>query len=123
MRILVVDDNNDILQLVQQLLQVEGHDVVIARDGIEAVQREATMLPDLMVCDVNLPGLSGWEVCQYVKERRNIPIMLLTVRAEQADIERSMAAGADDHMEKPFDLSEFIRRIDRLAARVPVAGA
>lgn len=115
MRILIVDDNKDILQLVQQVLQVEGHEVIVAKDGFEAVQREATTEPDVVVCDINLPGITGWEVCKRIKARRNVPLMLLTVHAEQDDIDRSVQSGADDHMIKPFDLNEFVERIEKLA--------
>jgi len=114
MRILVVDDNRDILDLVQRVLQTYGHDVVIARDGLEALQQESTNHPDLVVLDVNLPTLDGWEVCRRIKARREVPIMLLTVRAESADIQRSIEAGADDHLPKPFDISEFLNHINRL---------
>lgn len=117
MRVLIVDDNKDILQLVQQVLHIEGHEVIVAHDGLEAVLREATTEPDVVVCDINLPGISGWEVCKRIKARRNVPLMLLTVHAEQGDVERSMQVGADDHMAKPFELAEFIRRIEQLAAR------
>lgn len=119
MRVLIVDDNKDILQLVQQVLQVEGHEVIVASDGFEAVQREATTAPDVVVCDINLPGISGWEVCKRIKARRNVPLMLLTVHAEQDDIDRSVQSGADDHMIKPFDLNEFVRRIEKLGAYKP----
>src|SRR5215216_3425124 len=114
MRILVVDDNRDILDLVQRVLQTYGHEVVIARDGLEALQQELTSQPDLVVLDVNLPTLDGWEVCRRVKARRSVPIMLLTVRAERADLERSRDAGADDHLPKPFDITEFLNRINQL---------
>jgi DNA-binding response OmpR family regulator len=117
MRILVVDDNRDILELVQRVLQTYGYEVVVARDGLEALQQESTALPDLVILDVNLPMLDGWEVCRRIKARRDVPIMLLTVRAERADIERSRDAGADDHLPKPFDISEFLSRIGRLMAR------
>lgn len=115
MRILVVDDNRDILDLVERVLVAYGHDVVIARDGLGALQQEATTTPDVVVLDVNLPALDGWEVCRRIKQRRNVPVMLLTVRAERADIERSRAAGADDHLPKPFDIAEFLNHIHNLA--------
>lgn len=115
MRVLVVDDNNDILDLLQRVLRVGGHQVVTARDGIDALQQEATTRPDIVVCDVNLPGIDGWEVCRRLKAKRDVPVMLLTVRAEEADIARSHDAGADDHLPKPFDVTDFLGRIDRLA--------
>lgn len=116
MRILVVDDNRDILDLVQRVLQTYGHDVLIARDGLEALQQEAANHPDLVVLDVNLPTLDGWEVCRRIKSRRGVPVMLLTVRAERADIQRSIEAGADDHLPKPFDIAEFLNHINRFSA-------
>ena len=116
MRILVVDDNRDILDLVQRVLLTFGYDVVIARDGLEAIQQESIMQPDLVVLDVNLPTLDGWEVCRRIKARRDVPVMLLTVRAERADLERSRDAGADDHLPKPFDIAEFLKRINKLVA-------
>src|SRR5215212_11618890 len=116
MRILVVDDNRDILDLIQRVLLTYGYEVVIARDGLEAIQQESIIQPDLVVLDVNLPTLDGWEVCRRVKARRSVPIMLLTVRAENADIQRSIDAGADDHLPKPFDIAEFLERITRLTA-------
>src|SRR5215212_10640374 len=117
MRILVVDDNRDILDLVQRVLLTYGYDVVIARDGLEAIQQESLMQPDLVVLDVNLPTLDGWEVCRRIKARRDVPVMLLTVRAERTDLERSRDAGADDHLPKPFDIAEFLSRINQLVVR------
>jgi two-component system, OmpR family, response regulator MtrA len=114
MRILVVDDNRDILDLIQRVLLTYGYDVVIARDGLEAIQQESIVLPDLVVLDVNLPTLDGWEVCRRIKARRAVPVMLLTVRAERADLERSRDAGADAHLPKPFDIAEFLNRINQL---------
>lgn len=118
MRILLVDDNRDILELVRRVLQTEGHDVIVARDGPEALRQEAATLPDVVVLDVNLPSLDGWEVCKRIKARRNVPIMLLTVRAEPPDIARSRDAGADDHLPKPFDLNELLSRVSNLRARI-----
>lgn len=117
MRILVVDDNRDILDLVQRVLQTYGYEVVIARDGLEALQKEASTEPDMVILDVNLPTFDGWEVCRRIKARRAVPIMLLTVRAERADVERSHDAGADDHLPKPFDITEFLSHINKLMTR------
>lgn len=117
MRVLIVDDNRDIIDLLQHVLSSEGHQVFIARDGLDALQQEASKQPDVVVCDVNLPGIDGWEVCRRIKAVRDVPIMLLTVRGEHTDLERSNEAGADDHMLKPFEIGEFLSRITRMAAR------
>lgn len=117
MRILIVDDNTDIITLLQSVLQAEGHRVIVARDGLEALQQEAANAPDLIVCDVNLPRIDGWEVCRRIKARRQVPIMLLTVRAESGDVERSYDAGADLHLPKPFDITRFLSSLAQLTSR------
>jgi DNA-binding response OmpR family regulator len=123
MRVLVVDDNRDILGLVNRLLLAAGYEVVLARDGREAIQQEALTEPDLIILDVNLPYMNGWELCRYFKQRRAVPVMLLTVRVEHGDLERSRAAGADDHVAKPFEIAEFLARIGQLVPRRRMAGA
>ena len=123
MRILIVDDNRDIVELVRRVLRIEGHEVVIARDGLEALQQEAATNPDLVILDVNLPVFDGWEVCRRIKARRDVPVLLLTVRAERVDMERSQAAGADDHLLKPFDIGAFLKRIAAISARVSAASS
>jgi DNA-binding response OmpR family regulator len=121
MRVLVVDDNRDIVELLQRVLRLEGHDVLIARDGLEALQQEAAGQPDLVILDVNLPALDGWEVCRRIKARRAVPVVLLTVRGERADIERSRAAGADDHLLKPFEIGAFLKQIATITTRAKTA--
>jgi DNA-binding response OmpR family regulator len=123
MRILVVDDNRDILELVQSVLQIEGHEVVIARDGLEALQQDLATQPDLVVLDVNLPIFDGWEVCRRIKARRAVPVLLLTVRSERADIENSRAAGADAHLLKPFDIAAFLEHIAIFTTRASSSSA
>lgn len=114
MHIMVVEDNYDVIQLVQNVLSLDGHTVTIARDGMEALQQDAAHTPDAIILDVNLPHIDGYEVCRRIKARRDVPIMLLTVRAERADVEVSHAAGADIHMSKPFDLKEFLQHVAQL---------
>lgn len=118
MHILVVDDNRDILDLVQRVLLAEGHDVITARDGLEALQREKDFRPDIIVLDINLPYINGWEVCRQIKQEREVPVMLLSVRAEAVDIEYSRSVGADDHVFKPFEIADLLKRIDRLTRKV-----
>lgn len=113
MRVLVVDDNRDILDLVQRVLVTYGHEVVTARDGRAALQQEAATRPDVILLDVNIPYINGWDVCRRIKARRKVPILLLTVRAEHSDVERSIAAGADAHIPKPFEIADLLARLDR----------
>ena len=123
MRILVVDDNRDIVELVQRVLRIEGHEVVIARDGLEALQQDLATQPDLVVLDVNLPVFDGWEVCRRIKARRTVPVLLLTVRSERADVEHSHKAGADAHLLKPFDIATFLEQIAIFSARASSSSA
>jgi DNA-binding response OmpR family regulator len=123
MRILVVDDNRDIVELVQRVLRIEGHEVVTARDGLEALQQELATQPDLVVLDVNLPVLDGWEVCRRIKARRAVPVLLLTVRSERVDIEHSRDAGADAHLLKPFDIGAFLERVAMFATNASSSSA
>jgi DNA-binding response OmpR family regulator len=123
MRILVVDDNRDIVELVQRVLRIEGHEVVIARDGLEALQQELATEPDLVVLDVNLPVFDGWEVCRRIKARRTVPVLLLTVRSERTDLELSREAGADAHLLKPFDITAFLEYIAIFSARASSSSA
>ena len=121
MRILIVDDSRDIIDLIQCVLEIEGHDVVVARDGLEALQQESATQPDLVILDVNLPAIDGWEVCRRIKARRAVPVLLLTVRAERADIENSRAAGADDHLLKPFEINVLLQYIANISAGLDAA--
>ena len=115
MRILVVDDNNDIVRLVRQVLELEHHTVVVARDGLEALQQAATQRPDAVVLDVNLPRMEGWEVCKRIKESdKTIPVMMLTVHAEKVDLERGKAVGANAYLPKPFDIPVFVKTMRQM---------
>ncbi|MDZ4721585.1 MAG: response regulator [Roseiflexaceae bacterium] len=115
MHILVVDDNRDILDLIYRLLVADGYEVTTASNGRDALQQEAATHPDLIILDVNLPFVNGWDICRRIKAKRAVPILLLTVRAEQIDIERSRDAGADGHIAKPFDIADFLAQIERVS--------
>jgi DNA-binding response OmpR family regulator len=114
MKILLVDDNNDILRFVNQILQLEGHTVSIARNGLEALQNAAADRPDAVVLDVNMPGMEGWEVCRRLKQQFNIPVMLLTVRAEKDDLKLGAEVGADVYLPKPFEITVFLSSLNAM---------
>ncbi len=114
MHILLVDDNYDIIRLVEQVLELEGHRVSTARDGLEALQQAATTQPDAVVLDINMPGMEGWEVCRRIKQQYHIPVMLLTVRGEKADVQQGAAVGADAYLLKPFDIPVFLDHLNTM---------
>jgi DNA-binding response OmpR family regulator len=120
-RVLVIEDSPDIRLLVTQMLQSEGYDVAVAEDGLEGLQLDATISADLVVLDVNLPTIDGYEVCRRLKERRNVPVLMLTVRAEEAEVNKGMQAGADLHISKPFDMATFLNCVRTLLLRSSVS--
>jgi DNA-binding response OmpR family regulator len=113
-RILIVDDEPAIVDLVRQILLRHGYEVTTASDGDAALQAIYDLRPDLVVLDLMLPKLSGWEVCRRVKEDetvRSIPILMLTARREERDLVDGLELGADDYVKKPFSTAELSARI------------
>jgi two-component system phosphate regulon response regulator PhoB/two-component system alkaline phosphatase synthesis response regulator PhoP len=113
-KILVVDDEPAIVDLVRQLLLRRGYEVATAADGDAALQMIYELKPDLVVLDLMLPKLSGWEVCRRVKEdkeMRSTPILMLTARREDRDLVEGLELGADDYVKKPFSADELSARI------------
>jgi CheY-like chemotaxis protein len=117
-KILVVDDEEDIVRVVVKIMESRGHTVATAKDGPEALERVATDPPDVVILDLNLPKMDGFEVCRRIKERddtRHIPVVMMTaayVRVEDAD--RGTALGADEYVVKPFLREVLIHNVERL---------
>ena len=119
-RILVVDDDRDICALVRFKLEQQGHDVLVAHDGDAGLALAIDDDPDLVVLDWMTPRRTGIEVCSALRAhetRSRVPIILLTAKAQEADVERGFAAGADDYIVKPFSPRELARRIDAVLDR------
>jgi DNA-binding response OmpR family regulator len=117
--LLVADDDEDILTLVQLRLSRSGYEVVVARDGEEALRLTREKHPDLAVLDWMMPKASGVEVLRALRadaQTSDIPVILLTARASEADIEEGLAAGADDYIAKPFSPQELAARIQVILA-------
>jgi DNA-binding response OmpR family regulator len=110
--VLVVDDESDIRGLLHELLQRAGHDVVEAPDGNEALKRFYTNQPDLVILDVQMPGLDGWGVLERIRELSDVPVIMLTARAEELDKVRGLRGGADDYVTKPFGRQELLARVE-----------
>ncbi len=116
-RILIVDDDEDVLLIVQTILDNAGYTVVLARNGREGVEKAIEGKPDLILLDVMMPELSGWEVCTTLKsgpETRQIPIAMLTVKSEIRDLITGMQVGADDYITKPFTRKKLLTTVRRL---------
>lgn len=117
--ILVADNDEDILTLVAFRLERLGHEVLLARDGAEALERAQRELPDLCVLDVMMPRLTGYEVTRRLRRdpaTRAIPVILLTARVQEADVEHGLQAGADAYVRKPFSPKELREQVDALLA-------
>src|SRR5215471_4614144 len=128
MNILVVDDDRDIADIIGYSLRKEGHKPILAHSGEEALALAERSLPDLVVLDVMLPGLSGFDVCRKLRERGPVPVILLTARGEEADRVWGLDLGADDYVTKPFSHRELLARVRAVgrraaAARTPDCGS
>ncbi|RKX99701.1 hypothetical protein DRP77_12825 [Candidatus Poribacteria bacterium] len=119
-KILVVDDEEDILDLVEMSLTADGFEVITARDGPEALRKVREEEPDLILLDISMPGMDGYEVMERLKgDKRtsSIPIIMLTAASQKEDKVRSFSAGADDYVVKPFDTDELTARIRAVLSR------
>ena len=121
MKVLVVDDDRVIADLVVFTLRRTGHEALIANDAISAIRRWTEDEPDLIILDINLPGAPGLEdgfaICRRIRSESNIPVILLTVRAEEEDIIRGLEAGADDYILKPFSPRQLMARVQAVMRR------
>jgi len=115
--ILLVDDEPHIIELAQLYLQQEGFRVVSAEDGLTALERARTQTPDLMVLDLMLPRLNGWEVCKRIRTESDLPILMLTARDDDIDKIVGLELGADDYMTKPFNPRELVARVKAILRR------
>src|SRR5437764_2097732 len=121
MNILVVDDDRDIADIIGYSLRKEGHRPILAHSGEEALALAERSLPDLVVLDVMLPRLSGFDVCRKLRERGPLPVILLTARGEEADRVWGLDLGADDYITKPFSHKELLARVRAVARRATLA--
>ena len=120
-RIMVVDDDPNIRELVRLYLEKEGFEIVTAERGDEAVKLFRASPPNLMLLDVMLPGMDGWQVCREVRKISNIPIIMLTAKDETFDKVLGLELGADDYIVKPFDMKELVARIKAVIRRFQAA--
>jgi len=119
MRILYVEDNEDNVYVVEQRLTRAGYTVLVAADGERGLVMTAAELPDLVLMDLSLPGIDGWEVTRRLKSApatKHIPIIALTAHAMTGDREKALAAGCDDYDSKPVDFARLRAKIEALLA-------
>lgn len=120
-RILVVDDEKRYTRAIQVNLMTSGYQVLAASDGRAAIEMSAAEEPDLIILDVKLPGMSGFEVCRRIREFSSVPIIMLTALAEEEDRVKGLDLGADDYVTKPFSAEELLARVRAVLRRVELS--
>jgi DNA-binding response OmpR family regulator len=116
-KILIVEDDRHIVALVRYILEREGYQVEVARDGVEGLEIARQFMPDLVVLDLNMPRMDGVEMCRRLKMEQSPLVIFLTVHTERTAMARGYRAGADDYMVKPFELEDLLTHVKTLLAK------
>jgi len=122
-RVLVVEDDEEIVDVLRRSLRHEGYEVRTSGDGVEALDLASGFVPDVVVLDLGLPRMDGVEVCRRLRAESDVPILILTARAEMEDRVGGLDSGADDYLVKPFERKELLARIRALLRRRPPRGS
>jgi len=116
-KLLLIDDSQDMQKLVGMYLERDGYEVIRASNGKEGLHQLTKHQPDLILLDVMMPEIDGWETCRRIREVSSVPIIMLTAKSQEKDIVRGLEMGADDYVTKPFDPSELKARVRSLLRR------
>ncbi len=116
-KILIVDDDENICELLRLYLEKDGYETVVANDGQEAVDKAFKTMPDLILLDIMLPKLDGWQVCREIRKSFETPIIMITAKGEVFDKILGLELGADDYVTKPFDTKEVVARVKAVLRR------
>jgi len=123
MKILIADDDPDAREILKTYLKAKGHEMITAADGMEAVKKFSELKPDLVLLDIMMPKLDGWEVLDYIRAQGATPVLMITAKDATDDVVKALAAGADDYIVKPFKLREVEARIKAVMRRFGPAAA
>jgi two-component system KDP operon response regulator KdpE len=115
--ILIIDDDSGFLEQARVWIQDAGYEVVIAENGISGLRRLFTSRPDLVLLDLNMPEMDGWEVCRRIRDLSEVPIIMLTSNGKKSDIIKGFSLGADDFVNKPLDFPELVARVRAVLRR------
>ncbi len=121
LKVLIVDDDKNICDLLRLYLEKDGYGVILSHDGAEAVVKFNALKPDIVLLDIMLPSMDGWQVCREIRKKSNVPIIMITAKGETIDKIIGLDLGADDYIVKPFDAKEVIARINAVTRRVSSA--
>ncbi len=122
-KIMVADDDQNICELLRLYLEKEGYAVTLAHDGEAAVEQFFAETPDLVLLDIMMPKLDGWQVCREIRKKSNTPIIMITAKGETFDKVLGLELGADDYVVKPFDTKEIVARIKAVLRRSAASGS
>ena len=117
-KILIVDDEESTLRLVEAMLAPEGYEVVLAHSGEEGQEKIRETRPDIVLLDIMMPGMNGYEVLRILRQQSNIPVIMLTAKRDVTTLNDALAGGADDYIRKPFSRLELLARIKAKLRRV-----
>ena len=121
-KVLVVDDDLEFAKLTRTWLQNAGYEVVTAGDGVDGMRHVFSVRPNIVLVDANMPRMDGWEVCRRIRDMSDIPVVMVTVHNQKADLLRGFNLGADDYITKPVNFSELVARVQAVLRRAgPVA--
>jgi two-component system KDP operon response regulator KdpE len=120
-RVVIIDDEPNLIKLVGQNLRARGYDVTDAANGLEGVERVREYKPDLVILDINMPGMDGFETASYIRQFSDAAIIMLTASGAEGDKIRALDIGADDYLTKPFGIGELMARVRAVMRRVSQA--
>jgi len=120
--VLIVEDEPEFRELVELWVSRHGWRTATAADGLEVMRRFEEEAPDLVLLDLNLPGMDGWEVTEWIRRVSSVPILMVTAMGSEADIVRGLVSGADDYLTKPIRMAELVARVAAALRRVRLAG-
>ena len=115
--VLVVEDDQNIRELLQMYLEKEGYAVTLAADGRQGLEKFRAISPDIVLLDIMMPGMDGWEVCRNIRAESKTPVIMLTAKGETDDKVQGLKTGADDYITKPFEMKEVLARIEAVLRR------
>jgi len=120
--VLLIDDDPDFFTLVRTLLQGKDYQLISAENGYEGIRKCKLILPEIVILDLLMPEMDGWEVCERIREFSNVPILILSALGAPANVARALDAGADDYLIKPIHASVLVSRMQSLIRRFSLRG-
>jgi DNA-binding response OmpR family regulator len=118
-RLLIIDDNPGITDMLELVLPPEGFDVTTVNNGPDGIETTQQMEPDVIILDLMMPGVDGWTVCREIRSFSQVPILILSAVVDSDEVARAMAEGASDYLVKPARLEELVAHMNRLIEAVP----